>query len=96
MARRIIGSPQIETSVAMQEIVPTVESWTVPVVFRAFTFMNSQACHIILNGNSRLDGQENRIFLRENQGLNIDVDDVDVKSFKIVEDGIQYNYVGKY
>lgn len=95
--RNIIGSKVLTKSSENEEIVPNKpNNWSVDLKFLEFSFMNSQDCHIILNGNSRLGNEENKIFLRANQGLNIDKDDVDVESFVIIESGIDYNWVGKY
>ena len=81
----------------MEDIMPPVPTgWTVPVKFKNFSFMNAQPCTVILNGKSKLTGQDNEIYLMANQGLNIFDDDADVESFVIVEDGIPYNFVGKY
>ena len=96
MARRIIGSKDLTISTAMQEIIPEApENWTVSVVLRDMSFYNSEACHIILNGKSDIDGEDNIIYLRAGQGLNIDEKDIDIHSFVIVESGIPFNFVGK-
>lgn len=95
--REIMGSRELSTSTAMQEVVPNKpDNWSVAMRFIEFSFVNSQDCHVILNGKSKLDGEDNKIFLRANQGLNISEKDVNVDSFIIVEDGIEYNWVGKY
>ena len=94
--RRVIGSKDLVQSTAMQEVVPDMPTgWTTPIVFQNFSFFNSEGCHIILNGKSGLDGDDNIIYLRANQGLNIDEEDIDVSSFVIVEAGIPFNFVGK-
>ena len=96
MARRVIGSKDLTVSTAMHEVVPQAPSdWTVPVIFKNFSFMNSKECHIILNENSDIDGQDNVIYLRAGQGLSIDEKDIDVFSFIIVEEGVPFNFVGK-
>lgn len=94
--RKVIGSKTLSiTTEEMQEIIPTApEGWTVPVVFNKFSFLNSEECHVILNGDSGLYGEENKIFLRKNQGLNLK--DMRIESFVIVEKGLEYNWVGEY
>lgn len=95
--KNIVGCPELMVSNAMEDIMPQIPSkWSVPVKFKNFSFMNQQDCTVILNGRSSLTDEDNKIFLMANQGLNIFDDDIDVESFVIVEDGIGYNYVGKY
>lgn len=97
MSRRIMGSGKLEISTANQEIVPkSPEGWTVPIAFKTFSFMNTQCCHIVLNGKSRPDGTENVIFLREYQGFATTEKDTVVHSFVIQESDIEYNWIGKY
>lgn len=69
----VIGSPNLETSVAGQEICPS------PTVY--FSILNNQDCHISINGGEY-------IYVRAYQGLQIDI----VKSCRIQESGIQFNY----
>lgn len=98
MARNIIGSNGLKiTTVENEQIVPQApQGWTVPIAFRSFTFMNTEECHIVLNGNSRLGGEENVIYLRPYQGFSVCEEDVKVFSFIIKEVGVEYNWVGKY
>lgn len=84
-------------SEAMQDIMPKIpDRWTVPIKFINFSFMNQEACTVVLNGKSNLTGEDNKIYLMANQGLNIFDGDTNVESFVIVEDGIPYNFVAKY
>ena len=95
--RRIIGSQDLMTSTAMEEIVPNPPvGWDVPITFKSLSFFNSKACRVILNGQTGLNGDDNIIYLRANQGLNIDETDIEVRSFIIMESDIPYNFVGKY
>lgn len=95
--KNLVGCDNLQISVGGEDIIPKIPStWSVPIRFINFSFMNQEACTIILNGKSKLTGQDNKIYLMANQGLNIFDDDVDVESFIIVEDGVPYNFVGKY
>lgn len=78
-----IGSPSIETSTANQEIIPQNYS------FHKFSFINYQTCTVKINDSLP-------IYLAEGQGFGCDVNDTRIKSFVIIESGIQYNWVGAY
>jgi hypothetical protein len=75
------GSSSLQTSVANAEIIP------VGVSFYFFQFSNDQDCTIKINDS-------NPIFIRANQGLVSTFHDRMVYSFKIVESGIKYNWIG--
>lgn len=95
--RRIIGSPSLQNSKANQEIVPKApEGWTVPIEFEVFSFLNTDDCTVILNGINELTGEDNKIFLKAGQGMSINEKDVKVKSCKVVEPNVLFNWIGKY
>ena len=52
--------------------------------------MNDQDCHILINGS------QTGIFIRANQGFEVDINEVPITSFKVVEAGITYNWVGHF
>jgi len=85
------GSPTQQTSVANAEIIPTPPTeQDIKYSFYKFSFMNSgEDCTIQVNNGSP-------IFLKANQGFSIDAIDSPIHSFKILEDGIQYNWVAAY
>lgn len=96
MLKKVIGSKTLNvTTSENEEIIPNApSSWSVPLSFSKFSFVNTEECHVILNGNSGLNGEENRMYLREMQGLNLN--DVGVQSLVIVESGVHYNWIGEY
>lgn len=86
---KIIGSKNIETSVANREIVPDAPAnWTIQMRFKKFSLMNYGNCTLIVNGEE--------IFLKSNQGFNTDYDDAMISSVKIKENGVEYNWIGAY
>lgn len=87
----IIGSANLQISVANAEIVPnSPETWiNVVYSFKEFDFLNDQDCHIIVDG-------ADAIFLRANQGFKYSSEINRIKSFKIVEAGIGYNWLACY
>lgn len=86
----IIGSPNLMKSKANEEIIQKHKhpSWS---YFRLikFSFTPLEDCHVRIN-----KGEE--IFLPKTQILNIEVDDVDITTFEIVEPNISYTYLGSY
>jgi hypothetical protein len=85
-----LGSNNLQTSIGNTEILPTPPSdWTEPYNFYKFSFKNDQDCHIIINSG-------NQIFLRANQGFEMNEIDETITSFKIVESGITFNWIGTY
>lgn len=85
-----IGSPALQTSVANQEIIPPKpNNWVLGYQLYKFSFINTEACTIIINGGDP-------IYLRANQGFAIDQNDKKITSFKIVEDNVTYNYIAAY
>lgn len=84
IATRFLGTSDLATSVANQEIVATPSGWTMPYQFRHFAFQNDAECHVIINNGDA-------IYLRAQQGLTFDF--VNIESFKIVESGITYNII---
>jgi hypothetical protein len=84
-----IGTPTLQTSSAMQELVPTppsTYSFQTYCLYR-MSFLNDQDCTIIINGTSTL-------FLRAGQGFESDSRDLGITSFVIKESGITYNFIG--
>ncbi|HHY96780.1 MAG TPA: hypothetical protein GYA04_01965 [Acholeplasma sp.] len=85
-----IGSEEIKTSQANEEVVPAAPAnWTIPYMFYKFELYNEQECTVIINGKAT-------IFLRAEQGWKTDCTDVPISSFVIVEPNISYNWVGCY
>jgi hypothetical protein len=86
-----IGTDTLKTSVAQQELIPSPPAnWNTKYSLYKFTFMNDQDCSVLINGNL------SAIFLRAGQGFDTDDSDAPIYSFKIVETGITYNFVGAY
>lgn len=88
-----LGSDSIKTSVANAEILPTPPvgfSQGKKYSFYKFAFMNESDCKVLINDNT------SAIFLRAGQGFETNQIDAPVHSFKIVESGIQYNWLGAY
>ena len=87
----IIGSSELETSVAGAEIVPSppVEWVNANYSFNKFEFVNDQACTVIVNNSDP-------IYLRASQGFKAEKRDMNITSFKVVEGAITYNWIGHY
>jgi len=87
----IIGSTALETSQANAEIVPSPPITWVNVVyaFKEFELLNDQDCTLIVDGSDP-------IFLRANQGFKYFSEFNRIKSVKIVEAGVTYNWMGIY
>ena len=86
-----MGSSGILTSVANAEIIPSPPShWSGKYYFYKFTFMNDQECKIIINDSNM------QIYLRAGQGFEMNEVDASIHSFKIVESGVTYNWMGAY
>jgi hypothetical protein len=85
-----LGTDSIKTSVANEELVPVKpEHWTRGYSFYKFSFVNKQACKVIING-------ESTIFLDAEQGFEMGEVDALVKSFVIVEPDIEYQFIACY
>ena len=85
-----LGSSALETSVAGQEILPSPPAiWTNVYKFYKFSFINNSDCTVIINSGSP-------IFLRAYQGMNVSQNDKEISSFKIVENGIKFSWMGAY
>lgn len=86
-----IGSPQLEiTDSPNYEVIPdSPPSWTNGYSFYKFAFLNDSDCTVKINGGAP-------IFLRANQGFSSDYYDQPISSFVIVEEGIQFNWVGAW
>ncbi|MCM3110021.1 hypothetical protein [Lederbergia lenta] len=81
-----IGSEALEVSVANKDI---IQETSKRYNLYKFSFINDSDCTVVVNDKARL-------FLRANQGFSIDEVDSPIWSFKVVEDGIQYNWLGAY
>lgn len=81
-----IGSSNLQTSVANEEIIPSPPQGQYRYNCYTFSFMNDQACSVVINNSSS-------IYLRANQGFNMDENDAPIISFKIVENGITFNWI---
>lgn len=86
-----IGSPEVQTSVANEEIIPlTPENWTrerYKIV--RFSFRASQDCSIKVN-------EGNIIFIEAGKEFSIDEDIPAITSFKIQESGIEFTWAGVF
>lgn len=91
MSSKGIRSDRGTTSSANQEILPIIDSkWNSPRgKYYEFSFLNSQACTVIVNG-------KDRNVLDADQGFQINENDVTIDSIVIVETGIDYKWFGKY
>lgn len=78
---RFHGTNEIKTSVANEEIVPK------GVVFYKFTILIDQDCTVSINNSPP-------IFLRGGMAFSTEQNDAVISSFKILEDGKTYSWVG--
>lgn len=88
-----LGSPSLQTSVANAEILPAPpENFSLgkKYNFYKFAYMNDQDCSVLINSNTT------PIFLRAGQGFETNEADAPIYSFKIVEAGITYNWLGAF
>jgi hypothetical protein len=88
-----IGSPSLQTSVAGADIIPSPPSnYALGKKYSLYklAFMNDSDCSVLINENSAA------IFLRAGQGFETNELDSPIYSFKIVEAGISYNFLGAY
>jgi len=85
------GSTNILTSTANQEIIQQHKpsGWTITIEAYKFEFKSLQDCHIKIN-----DGAS--IFFEAGYEFIVDISDISVYKFVIVESGIQYKYFGTY
>lgn len=85
-----LGSNNLLTSVANQEVIPSTPlDWTNGYHLYKFSFKNDQACQVIINN-------ETTLYLRANEGFNIELGDKEIFSFKIVQADITFNWHGAY
>ncbi|MNB93171.1 hypothetical protein D3C75_402900 [compost metagenome] len=77
------GSSDIVSSVAGVEIIPE------GVVLKKFSVVNYSQCHIKVNNSEP-------IYLASEQGFNCDNFDTPIKSFIIMESGINFNWAGSF
>ena len=86
-----LGSPDIQISVAEQEILPNPpRNWLGKYNFYKFSFMNlNNACHISINNGDW-------IYLASFIGINTDYVDLPIFSFRIQENNISYYWIGCY
>lgn len=87
-----IGSSELKTTTeANEQVIPNKpESWTMKYNCYRFSFMNDQQCSVLINSNT------NPIMLRAGQGFTMSEIDSPIYSFKIVEAGITYNFIGAF
>ena len=76
-----IGSPDFMVSVANQEIIPTGKT-----VYKISIGFMDKPCHISINGGAPMFLNSSQFEMGEN--------DQWLTSFKIIEAGIQYYYIG--
>lgn len=89
MASGYAGSNGILTSTANTEIVNPENLGLNKLSFKKFSFLNKNNCTVKINGSDP-------IFLEAGQGFASDESDPPIKSFIIIEEGIQYNWIGSY
>lgn len=90
LGSNFIGSSKITTSEANHQVVPSPPSnWSKGYNFYRFTFHNTTPCTVKINDDSP-------IFLRGGQGINTDIYDAPIRSFVIIEPGIQFNWMAGY
>lgn len=77
----IQGTDELKTSVANEEIIPTKQS------FYKFSLLNEQDTTASINGSEP-------IFLRGGVGFSSDQVDTKIHSFKFLQDGIPYFWIG--
>ena len=83
-----LGSNNIETSVANQEIIPESPSdWTVKYSLYKLSLINYQDTNIIINGKTS-------IYLKAEQGFESEITDPRIYSFVIVDAGVDYQWIG--
>lgn len=75
------GSDSIEVSAADAEIIPD------KINMYKFSLYNEDDCTVSINGSKP-------IFLRGGAGFSTEQNDAMISSFKILEDGINFNWVG--
>lgn len=85
-----VGSPDITTSTANQQLVGTETGMTMNYSFKKFSFINYADCHVKINGDT------NAIFLKANQGFEAESERFPINSFVVVESGIQFQFAGAY
>jgi hypothetical protein len=86
-----LGSSDTQVSTAMQNIVPSPDaSWNVGYKLYKFSFINSQDCHVYINGSSQ------QIFLPAGQGFEMVEIDFPISSFVIKEAGISFSWIGAF
>lgn len=85
------GSPELEFSTTEHyEVIPKLPDKSLKENFLyKFSFFNDQDCTVIIN-----DGDP--IYLRANQGFQMDENDALIYSFVIVEEGISFNWIGAW
>lgn len=85
------GSPEMQTSTANEEVIPTMEEWSYPRIrFKDFGFMNNEDCTVSIQGSEP-------IFLRANQGFEFIGNGITyIDSFIVIEAGIPYQIIGRY
>lgn len=75
-------------STANQELVPEMKDGnTVGFEFLKLSFLNKEACTIVINGEAELK-------LEANQGFECSYEDPNIHSFVIKESAINFNFVG--
>lgn len=85
-----LGSEAVQTSIANKEILPKPpKNWTMGYHLYKFSIMNYSDCTLVINNKAKL-------FLRANQGFNSDSQDASISSVKIVESGVEFNWIGAY
>lgn len=89
-----LGSPELQTSTANQELIPLADaSWTSGYKFRKLSFDNEQECTVkIIDKHDK----ESTHFLKAGYGFEVSYLDPAIKSFVIVEAGINFIWSATY
>ncbi len=92
-----IGSENLQTSIAMQEVMPnlTHDGLRLNSLY-SFAFVNTESCHVIINGKKGTGEGGVTIYLAEAQGFSTVLGDSPIHSFIVVESGIHFNWLGAY
>ena len=84
---KYLGSEELQVSTANQEVIPNPPAdWTIGYFLKVFSFVNFADCTVLVNNESKL-------FLKAGQGFNAS-EKLPISSFKVIESGIEYNWIG--
>lgn len=87
-----LGSEQILTSVANEEVLPPIpigSNWTNGYMCGIFEWLNEQDTVVLINNKTR-------VFIRAGQGFKIGNGSKAIHSFIIESAGVNYNWIAEY